>query len=246
MRPRIRAARARQAGGPVASWRLPLLLTTSVCQHRCPLVTWVLSTRAYDLRPVPPQADPERHRRLWLSGVEGLYRRVCEITLDVLRAHRGSILRWAPATARPRILEHQCRPRLIHNPPPARWQSARILVKWRPMTSRPLLSPFGACSHIDTFVHDPLVEWVRSGSNSGNGNGNGGSKSAAANDEGGDNPHAKDALATIEGAWVVMCCPGALAVISHTAATVFWAVCARSTATKSVDVAPRLPLHTSK
>ncbi|KAL4421833.1 hypothetical protein ABPG77_001622 [Micractinium sp. CCAP 211/92] len=83
-----------------------------------------------------------------VSGVEGLYRRVCEITLGVLRAHRGSIL-----------------------------------------------------SHIDTFVHDPLVEWVRSGSNSGNGNGNGngGSKSAAANDEGGDNPHAKDALATIEG-----------------------------------------------
>lgn len=30
-----------------------------------------------------------------VSGVEGLYRRVCEITLGVLRVHRGSILRWA-------------------------------------------------------------------------------------------------------------------------------------------------------
>jgi hypothetical protein len=28
-----------------------------------------------------------------VSGVEGVFRRVCEITLSVLRQHRGSILR---------------------------------------------------------------------------------------------------------------------------------------------------------
>ncbi|PSC70468.1 serine threonine-kinase ATR isoform X1 [Micractinium conductrix] len=71
-----------------------------------------------------------------VSGVEGVFRRVCEITLSVLRAHKGSIL-----------------------------------------------------SHMDTFVHDPLVEWTRGSSGSRGGGG----------DEGGDNPHAKDALATIEG-----------------------------------------------
>ena len=30
-----------------------------------------------------------------VSGAEGVYRRVCEITLSVLRQHKGSILRWA-------------------------------------------------------------------------------------------------------------------------------------------------------
>jgi hypothetical protein len=42
---------------------------------------------------------------------------------------------------------------------------------------------------MDTFVHDPLVDWARGGSSGG----------GRANDEGTDNPHAKDALATIEG-----------------------------------------------
>ena len=46
-----------------------------------------------------------------------------------------------------------------------------------------------ACSVMDTFVHDPLVDWARGGSSGG----------GRANDEGTDNPHAKDALATIEG-----------------------------------------------
>ena len=44
---------------------------------------------------------------------------------------------------------------------------------------------------MDTFVHDPLVDWAR--------NHQGGSR--AAGDEGADNPYAKDALATIEGGW---------------------------------------------
>lgn len=184
-----------------------------------------------------------------VSGVEGLYRRVCEITLGVLRAHRGSILRWAPATARP-CIGREINAGAVSLTIRHQRATSQLTFLWRRKRITSLTPPvptsLAACSHIDTFVHDPLVEWVRSGSNSGNGNGNGGSKSAAANDEGGDNPHAKDALATIEGAWVVMCCPGALAVISHTAATVSWAVCAPSTATKSVDVAPRLPLHTSK
>ena len=48
---------------------------------------------------------------------------------------------------------------------------------------------------MDTFVHDPLVDWQRQ---PGNGNGGGGS-ARGAGDEGGDNPQAKDALATIEG-----------------------------------------------
>lgn len=65
--------------------------------------------------------------------------------------------------------------------------------------SRCWLEPARARSHIDTFVHDPLVEWVRSSSHNGNGNGGGSKSAVAANDEGGDNPHAKDALATIEG-----------------------------------------------
>lgn len=30
-----------------------------------------------------------------VSGVEGVYRRCCEITLSVLRQHKGSIIRWA-------------------------------------------------------------------------------------------------------------------------------------------------------
>ena len=38
-------------------------------------------------------------------------------------------------------------------------------------------------------MHDPLVDWARGGSSGG----------GRANDEGTDNPHAKDALATIEG-----------------------------------------------
>lgn len=42
---------------------------------------------------------------------------------------------------------------------------------------------------MDTFVHDPLVDWVK---------GPGGGR--ASGDEGCDNPYAKDALATIEGA----------------------------------------------
>lgn len=42
---------------------------------------------------------------------------------------------------------------------------------------------------MDTFVHDPLVDWTRGSSGSRGGGG----------DEGGDNPQAKDALATIEG-----------------------------------------------
>lgn len=29
-----------------------------------------------------------------VSGVEGVYRRCCEITLSVLRQHKGSIIRW--------------------------------------------------------------------------------------------------------------------------------------------------------
>ena len=29
-----------------------------------------------------------------VSGVEGVFRRVCEITLSVLRQNKGSILRW--------------------------------------------------------------------------------------------------------------------------------------------------------
>jgi serine/threonine-protein kinase ATR len=41
---------------------------------------------------------------------------------------------------------------------------------------------------MDTFVHDPLVDWVK---------GLGGGR--ASGDEGCDNPYAKDALATIEG-----------------------------------------------
>jgi hypothetical protein len=44
-------------------------------------------------------------------------------------------------------------------------------------------------SVMDTFVHDPLVDWVK---------GLGGGR--ASGDEGCDNPYAKDALATIEGA----------------------------------------------
>jgi hypothetical protein len=46
---------------------------------------------------------------------------------------------------------------------------------------------------MDTFVHDPLVDWARGGSSGG----------GRANDEGTDNPHAKDALATIEGGWML-------------------------------------------
>ena len=53
------------------------------------------------------------------------------------------------------------------------------------------------CSVMDTFVHDPLVDWARGGSAGGGGGGGG-----ARTDEGADNPHAKDALATIEGGWV--------------------------------------------
>ncbi|KAI3426356.1 hypothetical protein D9Q98_008728 [Chlorella vulgaris] len=70
-----------------------------------------------------------------VSGVEGVFRRVCEITLSVLRQHKGSIL-----------------------------------------------------SVMDTFVHDPLVDWARQQSGAGR-----------SSDEGTDNPYAKDALATIEG-----------------------------------------------
>ena len=66
-----------------------------------------------------------------VSGPEGVFRRTCEITLDVLRRHRGTIL-----------------------------------------------------SIMDTFVNDPLVEWTRAG---------------RVNDEGCENPHARDALATVEG-----------------------------------------------
>ncbi len=43
---------------------------------------------------------------------------------------------------------------------------------------------------MDTFVHDPLVDWTR---------GSSGSRGGGGGDEGGDNPQAKDALATIEG-----------------------------------------------
>jgi hypothetical protein len=43
-------------------------------------------------------------------------------------------------------------------------------------------------SVMDTFVHDPLVDWARQQSGAGR-----------SSDEGTDNPYAKDALATIEG-----------------------------------------------
>jgi serine/threonine-protein kinase ATR len=76
-----------------------------------------------------------------VAGAEGAFRRSCEATLGVLRAHHDTIL-----------------------------------------------------SVMDTFVHDPLVEWVTEGGGKGKG-----AAGAGAGAEGGDNPKARDALATIEG-----------------------------------------------
>lgn len=68
-----------------------------------------------------------------VSGHEGGFRRVCEITLRVLREHRGAL-----------------------------------------------------ASVLETFLHDPLVDWTSS-------------RSSAPVDTGEENPQAKDAMATIQG-----------------------------------------------
>jgi serine/threonine-protein kinase ATR len=79
---------------------------------------------------------------LGVAGVEGAFRRSCEVVLGVLRCHSGTIL-----------------------------------------------------SVMDAFLHDPLVEWTqRKGKGAA-----GGAGPAPGAGEGGDNPAARDALATIEG-----------------------------------------------
>lgn len=67
-----------------------------------------------------------------VSGHEGVYRRVCEITLRVLREHREAL-----------------------------------------------------ASVLETFVHDPLVDWTAHGHHS--------------VEDGAENPQARDAMATIQG-----------------------------------------------
>lgn len=74
-----------------------------------------------------------------VSGYEGAFRKVSEITLRVLREHRDALY-----------------------------------------------------SVLETFVHDPLVDWTMGSHGSG-----------SDSDSGGENPQAKDAFATIQG--VLLC-----------------------------------------